>query len=200
MLRYKPKEYRKCKGWWRRKTRLNTINLKKDVVKILKAEKMSLSQASKNIGWSANRLGQILNQGDVSADNLVKICDHFRLDIYNYADADAFPYFWRVKHLLSDCSIPYFKTINITAGNVLEIYGDEPIKFSAWGQDFNFPAGCSLIVTKMLEREFLAARLYVIADKDGDRFKIVVGDKIKGRPKYVYNLISVAVAQGPRSV
>ena len=200
MLRYKPKEYRKVKGLKKRKTRVKTKNLKKDVVKILKAEKMSLSQASKNIGWSANRLGQILNQGDVSADNLVKICDRFRLDIYNYADVDAFPYFWRVKHLLSDCAIPYFKTINITAGNVLEIYGDEPIKFSAWGEDYNFPAGCSLIVTKMLEQEFLAARLYVIADKDGDRFKIVVGDKIKGRPKYVYNLISVAVAQGPRSV
>ena len=41
--------------------------------KILKAAKMSLSTASKNMGWSPNRLGQILNQGDISSDNLVKI-------------------------------------------------------------------------------------------------------------------------------
>ena len=177
---------------------MQTKNLKTDVKKILKAAKMSLSTASKMMGWSPNRLGQILNQSDVSSDNLLKICDHFRLDIYNYADADAFPYFWHVKHLMSDCAIPYFKTVKISTQNFFEIFSDEPLKFSAWGEHYYFPTGCSCIVSKMVDREFMATRLYVIADKDGDPFKIVVGDKIKGRPKYFYALFSIAVAGGPR--
>tara|TARA_B100000287_G_scaffold314607_1_gene298102 strand:- start:11408 stop:11992 length:585 start_codon:yes stop_codon:yes gene_type:complete len=177
---------------------MQTKNLKTDVKKILKAAKMSLSTASKNMGWSPNRLGQILNQSDVSSDNLVKICDHFRLDIYNYADADAFPYFWRVKHLMSDCSIPYFKTTTITAGHVCELYGDEEINFKAWGESYRFPPGSSLIVTENFTDDLIGNRLYAIADKDGDRFKIVMGEKVKGKPKYVYSVVSIAVAGGPR--
>lgn len=177
---------------------MQTKNLKTDVKKILKAAKMSLSTASQNMGWSPNRLGQILNQSDISSDNLVKICDHFRLDIYNYADANAFPYFWRVKHLMSDCSIPYFKTTTITAGHVCELYGDEEINFKAWGESFRFPPGSSLIVSETYTDDLMANRLYAIADKDGDRFKIVIGEKVKGKPKYVYSIISIAVAGGPR--
>lgn len=177
---------------------MQTKNLKTDVKKILKAAKMSLSTASKNMGWSPNRLGQILNQSDVSSDNLVKICDHFRLDIYNYADPDAFPYFWRVKYLMSDCSIPYFKTTTITAGHVFEIYGDEEISFKAWGELYRFPPGSSLIVLENFDTLLQSNRLYAIADKDGDRFKVVMGEKVRGRPKYIYSIVSVALAGGPR--
>ena len=177
---------------------MQTKNLKTDVKKILKAAKMSLSTASKNMGWSPNRLGQILNQSDVSSDNLVKICDHFRLDIYNYADPDSFPYFWRVKYLMSDCSIPYFKTTTITAGHVFEIYGDEEISFEAWGELYRFPPGSSLIVLENFDTLLQSNRLYAIADKDGDRFKVVMGEKVRGRPKYIYSIVSVALAGGPR--
>lgn len=174
---------------------MDTKSLRVDVRLRLKEMNSSLSAESINLGWSKNRLGQILKQEMIEVKTFGNICEHFSLDVYDYVGDNFFPYFWKVKHLVSDSSFKYEKTIKVQPGGVYEIYGDQPIKFSAWGRHYDFPDGCSFIVTK-IKGAIEPSSLYVIAQKIGDSFKVVRGDAMK-KPAIKFRLISILV-QGAR--
>ncbi|MAX46552.1 MAG: hypothetical protein CMB24_07185 [Euryarchaeota archaeon] len=170
---------------------MNVEKLAADIKAALKSERSSLATESLALGWSKNRLGQILKQDKIELNTYASICEHFDLDFFSYTEGEAFPYFWRVKHLVSDCSVPYNKTLKVEAGQVVEIYGDTPIKFKAWGRDYEFPEGCSYIVSAT-EGIITYGEYYVVAEEN-KAFTVKLGEDIKKKPKYLYKLISVAV-------
>ena len=169
---------------------MNVGKLAVDVKAALKSKRSSLAAESLAMGWSKNRLGQILKQDKIELNTYLSICEHFDLDFFNYTEDEAFPYFWRVKHLVSDCSVPYNKTLKVSAGEIVEIYGDTPIKFDAWGRNYEFPEGCSYIAS--ITKGITYGEYYVVAEEN-KAFTVKLGEEIKKKPKYLYKLISVAV-------
>lgn len=175
----------------------NVKLLKEDVENKKKIQKFSLSRVSKKLGWSANRLGQILKADDMTLENLKKITTYFNLDPYKYCIGGDFTHYWRAKHLISNADTPYFQMAETNPQNFFEIICDRPIAFKRGGQSYHFPSGTNLIVEDINKEYFHDIALYAYAAKKDSPFKIAEGWELKYKKPsltHVYQVIGVRFA------
>ena len=149
---------------------------------------MSLAQASLDIGWSKNALGQFLNGSNLSFYNLWKICRYFDLPLHSFVDETFLIWYEHGKHIWSDSSVSLNKRLFLSGVGPIRIYIDQPVTLTINHHTVKLRPGAWLVAEEN-DRPIDKTATYAVAKED-QGFELIDGalllEKQESKGKYAY--------------